>query len=142
MWMDPRARALLARQAYERAIAAARVAPTPRRWRKLVAAAANVRSVARDCERERLAALGHAARALAVAERAAPRGRVLVPFPSPRADPRWAELVREWDRARALIEQAHRLVREAGALQGSFDLEQGRRQAPRRGPRSRSARPR
>lgn len=140
--MDLRSRALLARQAYERAVAAARVAPTPRRWRRLVAAAASVRAVARDRERERLAALAPAARALAVTARPAPRERVLVPFPSPRAGPRWVELVHEWDRARALIEQARRLVCEAGALCMSPEQEQRGRRAPRRGARSTSARPR
>lgn len=120
--MDPHSRALLARQVYQRALAAARAAPTPRRWRKLVAAAENVRTALRDRERARLAALAPSARALAVVVRDPPRhARVLVPFPSPRAGPGWSELVREWERARALILESQRLVDQARAMGGMLD---------------------
>jgi hypothetical protein len=120
--MDPHSRAQLARQVYQRALAAARAAPTPRRWRKLVAAAQNIRTALRDRERARLAALAPSVRALAVVVRDPPRhARVLVPFPSPRAGPGWSELVREWERARALMLESQRLVRQARALCGVLD---------------------
>jgi hypothetical protein len=120
--MDPHSRAQLARQVYQRALAAARAAPTPRRWRKLVAAAQNVRVALLDRERARLAALAPSVRALAVVAREPPRhARVLVPFPSPRAGPGWSELVREWERARALVAESQRIVRQARALCGMSD---------------------
>lgn len=120
--MDPHTRAQLAQQVYHRALGAARAAPTPRRWRKLVAAAQNVRAALHDRERARLAALAPSVRALAVVVRDPPRhARVLVPFPSPRAGPGWSELVREWERARALVAESQRLVREARDLGAAFD---------------------
>jgi hypothetical protein len=81
--MKADSRADLARQAYLRALTAARVAPTPRRWRKLVIAARNLRTAERAFERRWLAAFPPAARRLAAARRAAAlRTATLIPFPS------------------------------------------------------------
>jgi hypothetical protein len=80
--MHPGTRAALARLVYLRALAAARLAPTPRRWRKLVAAAKRLRAAERARERQRLAALSPSARALAGGRRSDVRGdAVLLPFP-------------------------------------------------------------
>lgn len=131
--MHVESRVVFARQAYQRALVAARVAPTPRRWRKLVTAARNLRVAHGERERRRIAALAPAARALAVVPRQpSRRGRVLIPFPTPRAGKRWPELVREWERARALMEEATRLVAEARELCGR---ETARGKAPRPGAR-------
>lgn len=126
--MHVASRVVYALQAYQRALVAARVAPTPRRWRKLVTAARNLRVAHEDHERKRIAAFAPAARALAVVVREVRRpGRVLIPFPSPRAGRHWPELVHQWERARALMEQSTRLVAQARALR-----EAPRAQAPAR----------
>lgn len=85
--MHADSRAALARQIYLRALKAARVAPTPRRWRKLVAAAKALRVAERAHERRWLAAFPPAARRLAAARRAAAlRDAVVLQFP-PRVAP-------------------------------------------------------
>lgn len=67
--MLPDARLAATLLGYRRALAAARVAPTPRRWRKLLIAARALASAKRQHERRRLAALSPSARRLAVAPR-------------------------------------------------------------------------
>jgi hypothetical protein len=125
--MHPDSRAALARLAYQRALFAARLAPTPRRWRRLVTTARNVRAAELDHERRRVAGLTPAARALAVGRRALPRrGPVLIPFPSPRASAGFAEVIREWERARALMEVSQRLVEQARGLSGGVPARKGR----------------
>jgi hypothetical protein len=122
---------VLARHAYQRALAAARVAPTPRRWRKLLTAAKNLRAATRDAERRWLVSLTPAARALAP-RAAGRRGAVLLPFPCPRAGRRWPELVRVWEWSRALLEQSERLVAEARLLRDALLEQVARRGAPAR----------
>lgn len=110
-------RAILARLTYQRALAAARVAPTPRRWRKLVAAARNLRASDRERELAWLARLPAGARERAVARvDAARRGPVLLALPVARRGRAWPELVAEWERARSLVEWSERLVAQARGL--------------------------
>lgn len=119
-------RAILVRLAYQRALEAARVAPTPRRWRKLVAAAKNLRASNRERELAWLARLPAPARRLAIARREAPRrGAVLLPFPAPRREIAWREIVAEWERARSLMEWSARLVAESEGLRVELAGPQG-----------------
>lgn len=129
--MHPGSRLGLARLAYAQAIAAARAAPSPRRWRALVTAGKNLRDAER---RDHQGPGGGAApsrpRAPAVARSSEPRhGPVLLPFPV-RGGARWAEVVREWERARALCEWSHRLVAASRALSAQLAREVARGGAP------------
>ena len=106
--MQAGARLELARQAYVRAIVAARVEPTRNRWGRLLAAARNLRSALTEVR-------GGAFTSCARTGALEPAGR-LVAFPPPAGPERWPELTQEIRRARATMERSRRLVAESRAI--------------------------
>lgn len=111
--MGPDERLGLARTAYVRAIAVARVQSTPRAWKRLLAAAKNVQATMREMHERRPV---QARPSSGGAHRAAAAHSGIVDIPRPR------ELATESARARALAEQSRRLVRDSVALCSSIAL--------------------
>ncbi len=125
--MHPRDRVEIARAAYPRAVALVRARSTAASWRRALTASRNLAEALHDRDRaggERARTVKAAGRT-AAPERATPRhrpderARERRPAPAPRAPAArgvWAEVVAEWERAKALMTESCRLIQQAKAL--------------------------
>jgi hypothetical protein len=104
----------LAHLAYHRAVVRARAEATAAAWRGLVTAAKNLRMARRDRDGSRGAAKA--------APAPGPRGELVwlrTPL-TPSFRRRWPDLAREFERARALVDQMRELLRETQRLRAEL----------------------
>src|SRR5512138_479258 len=131
--MRPHERVEIARAAYRRAVALVRAHSTPSSWRRAVTASRNLATALRDRERalgERARVERAAAGPATVRQRREPPDRGDAPGGERQRDrsaPRaavergiFAEMVREWERAQALMAESRRLVLHANALRAQI----------------------